>query len=130
MLPFLILLKSNPVRVGVFSGSFCTVDLAGVTILFFLIVSEIPFLHPISPVSINSFCCCWPSSVIELAKAWTSSLYVISVPSLINEFSNRLQLPNYVSIVFPKHIIVCRIILMEMDFVFVGTFQYFALNLL
>lgn len=58
MLPFLILLKSNPVRVGVFSGSFCTADLAGVTILFFLIVSEIPFLHPISPVSINSFCCC------------------------------------------------------------------------
>ena len=83
------LLKSNSLRVGVFFGSAFAVDLAGVTKLFFVILSETSFLHPISHVSINRLYCFWLISGIESTKARTSSLYVISVPSLINQSSKN-----------------------------------------
>ena len=37
---------------------------------------------------------------------------------------------NYDSKIFPKQSIVCRIILVVMDTIWVGTFEYFTLNLL
>ena len=51
------LLKSDSLRVDVFFGSAFAVDLAGVTKLFFVIVSETRFLHLISRVSTNYLCC-------------------------------------------------------------------------
>ena len=51
------LLKSDSLRADVFFGSVFAVDLAGVTKLFFVIVSETSFLHLISRVSTNSLYC-------------------------------------------------------------------------
>ena len=47
-------LKSDSLRVGIFFGFAFTVDLAGVTKLFFIIASETGFLHLISCLSTNS----------------------------------------------------------------------------
>ena len=51
------LLNSDSLRVDVFFGSAFAVDLARVTKLFFVIVSETSFLHLISRISTNSFYC-------------------------------------------------------------------------
>ena len=77
------LLKSD--SLGAFFGSFFPVDLAGVTKLFFVILSETSSLHLISRVSINRLYCFWLISGIESTKAHTSSLYATSDPSLINQ---------------------------------------------
>ena len=83
------LLKSDSWSVGVFFGSAFAVDLAGVTKLFSVILSETSFLHLISRVSINRLYCFWLIFGIESTKALTSSLYAISVPSLINQSSKN-----------------------------------------
>ena len=83
------LLKSDSLRVDDFFGSAFAVDLAGVTKLFFIILSETSFLHLISCVSTNSFYRFWPIFGIASMKAQTSSLYAISVPTLINEPSKN-----------------------------------------
>ena len=46
-------LNSDSLREGVFFASAFAADLAGVTKLFFVIASEISFLHSISLISIN-----------------------------------------------------------------------------
>ena len=82
------LLKSDSLRV-VFFGFAFAVDLAGVTKLFFVIVSEKGFLHLISHVPTKSSYFCWPTSGIVSVKARTSSLYTMSVLILIKESSKN-----------------------------------------
>ena len=80
------LLKLDYLRVNVFFGS---VDLARVTKLFFVIVLKSNFFASDKQCIINSLYCYLPTSGIESTKAHTSSLYAMSVPTLINESSKN-----------------------------------------
>ena len=66
------------------------------------------------------------------------STHFLTIPNIcfnfdkwvLQEWIDWEQSSNSGSVIFPKLGIVCRIILMVMGVTFVGTFVYFALNLL
>ena len=86
------LLKSDSLRVDVFFGSAFAVDLAGVTKLFFVVVSETSILHLISHVSKNSLCCFWHISGIASETMKHIYLECLCVKQLWNH--SRLFLTN------------------------------------
>lgn len=117
------LFKSDALRVEVSFGSSFAVHLAGITKLFFVIVSEESFLHVTSCISTYSFYYCWPTSSIE----WICSDFGKGISQ---EWIIYQQCCNHGGIIFNKHSILCRIIFIVMVFNFVRTFEYFAINLL
>ena len=128
--------KSNYLRVGIFFGSAFAVHLAGDAQIFFVIVSETSFLHLISRISTNSLYCFWPTSGIDSTKAHTPCLPTIRdirsdlEKQIFQKLIDWEKSSNYGSVVFPNHSIVSRTILMVMGVIFIGTFEYLALDLL
>lgn len=97
------------------------VNLAGLTKLFFVIVSEISFLHLTSRLSTTFLYRCWLRSGIESTKACTA-VNESSKNELIGKKSSK-----HGNIMFPKH--VCSIILLVVGVILIDTFKYFALHL-
>ena len=82
----LYLLKSDSLRVGVFFGSIFSVNLAGVKFIFRNGIRNKFFASDKRCIN-KFFILFWPTSDKESTKAQTSSLYAMSVPTLISESS-------------------------------------------
>ena len=70
------LLKSDSLRVCVFFESVFVVDFAGVTKLFFLVVSKISLMHLISCLSTNSLYYIWPIPITVVSSFLNIALCV------------------------------------------------------
>ena len=126
-------LKPDSLRVDVFFGSAFAVDLAEVTKLFFEILLETSFFHLIIVVSTNSilFLTYFRYSINKSTHFLTIRNICSDLDKwILKEWIDWEQSSNYARVIFPKLSIVCRIIIMVISVIFVGTFGYFALHLL
>ena len=104
--------------VGVLFGSVFVVHVAGATKLFFVIVTETILLHLNSLVLTNYLYCC--TQLVTKCDVWSDLDTWI-----LQQRTDWEQSSNYGGIIFPKHSIVCWIMLVVMGVILFGTFEYF-----